>query len=184
MDDIERDDLTNEERAAFSALPRERMPGPLLEERTVRALRERGLLRTQGLRGTAWRRGGGLIAAGLLVFAGGFVSGRWAAPAGAVVEQGMDPIREVVAPTPVQVQQAGTAYVDAVTALVASVERADVQLIEQAREVAVAPLVAVATEIARIAPEDPVTTGILRELPQAVPAQQRQDNMTRYVVWF
>jgi len=46
MDD---DKLTASERAAFARLPRERAPGELLEERTVRALRARGTLgRAQG----------------------------------------------------------------------------------------------------------------------------------------
>ena len=38
------DDLSPDERAAFEALPRERDPGRMLEERTVQALRARGLL--------------------------------------------------------------------------------------------------------------------------------------------
>ena len=45
MDDNE---LTPAERELFAALPREREPGRLLEERTVRALREQGLLKAPG----------------------------------------------------------------------------------------------------------------------------------------
>ena len=37
-------ELTDEERAAFAALPRERLVGDLLEERVVRQLRNEGML--------------------------------------------------------------------------------------------------------------------------------------------
>lgn len=71
-------ELTPEERAAFGALPREREPSRLLEERTVAALRERGHLRPGSrapriLRATA-------AAAAVAVFLGGFAAGRVTAP--------------------------------------------------------------------------------------------------------
>jgi hypothetical protein len=43
--------LTPQEQAAFDALPREADPGRLLEERTVQALRERGLLDGRSISG-------------------------------------------------------------------------------------------------------------------------------------
>ena len=39
------EDLTPEEAAELEALPRERMPSKLLEERTVQMLRQEGLIR-------------------------------------------------------------------------------------------------------------------------------------------
>jgi hypothetical protein len=58
------DELTPREREALKALPRERMPGRLLEERTVQALRQRGLLRAR----RSWTpvRVGMAMAAGLM----------------------------------------------------------------------------------------------------------------------
>ena len=38
------DDLAPSERKALEALPRERAPNPMLEERVVQALRDRGVL--------------------------------------------------------------------------------------------------------------------------------------------
>jgi len=47
MHDREEDQLTAAEREAFEALPREAMPGRLLEERVVSGLRARGLVRAR-----------------------------------------------------------------------------------------------------------------------------------------
>jgi hypothetical protein len=70
-------ELTDQEREALARLPREAAPPPRLEEATVTALVERGLLRR-----TARRRrvaGWGLAAAAAVaLFAGGFFAGRQA----------------------------------------------------------------------------------------------------------
>jgi hypothetical protein len=69
-------ELTAAERAAFDSLPRERVPGDLLEERVVGELRRRGLLGSSGHRrlrfGNALR-----IAAAIALFAGGVATGRF-----------------------------------------------------------------------------------------------------------
>src|SRR5215218_235212 len=78
-------ELTPAERELFAALPREREPGRLLEERTVRALRERGLLQaTQAPAHDARRRlrfpaawVSGAIAAGIALFLGGLATGQY-----------------------------------------------------------------------------------------------------------
>ena len=44
MPERDRNGLTERERAEFAALPRERDPGRLLEERTVKALRQERLI--------------------------------------------------------------------------------------------------------------------------------------------
>src|SRR6059058_1394565 len=77
------DELTPQERAMFAALPREREPGRLLEERTVRALREQGLLRATAAPGrilrfpAAWISGA--MAAGIALFLGGLATGQYVA---------------------------------------------------------------------------------------------------------
>ena len=66
-------------RAALSALPRETIPPPALEDAIVRALSARGLLRP----GTRWSvrlAAIAAIAAAALLFLGGFAWGRRTAP--------------------------------------------------------------------------------------------------------
>ena len=71
------DELTSAEREAFAALPREALPGDLLEERTVRALAEQGYLRRRhALRprpALAWAVA---AAACAIFFVAGFTVGR------------------------------------------------------------------------------------------------------------
>src|SRR5690349_21240103 len=81
MDDNE---LTPAERELFAALPREREPGRLLEERTVRALREQGLLKAPVQQADTRRRLrfpaawiSGAIAAGIALFLGGLATGQY-----------------------------------------------------------------------------------------------------------
>ncbi len=76
MNDERFDDLTAAESADFAALPRVSAPPPVLEERVVAALKERGILRNR--RSFALRLGlpiGALAAAGIL-FAAGLAAGR------------------------------------------------------------------------------------------------------------
>ena len=72
-DEIE---LTSEERAALAALPREMAPSDLLEERVVRALRNRGEfdspVRGKSSLVLAWR-----VAAAMALFAGGVATERY-----------------------------------------------------------------------------------------------------------
>src|SRR5688500_7674429 len=80
-DDMEEDGMTPDLRRALQALPRERDPGRLLEERTVRALRERGMIEAARAGGRvrriprAWL--GGAVAAGIALFASGLAMGQW-----------------------------------------------------------------------------------------------------------
>jgi hypothetical protein len=72
-DDFE---LTDVDRAALSALPRETIPPPALEDTIVRALSARGLLRPSA----RWSVRLAAIAAAALLFLGGFAWGRRTAP--------------------------------------------------------------------------------------------------------
>jgi hypothetical protein len=76
-------ELTVEERAALAALPREMDTGDLLEERVIRALRDKGTLpvarpRAGSTLSIAWK-----IAAAVTLFAGGVATGRYAVANGA-----------------------------------------------------------------------------------------------------
>ena len=181
------DELTPEELRLFAALPREREPGRLLEERTVRALRERELVAPPGRRlrfPTAWV--GGAVAASLALFTGGIAVGQWIGARS--TEHVMAEVRaENARQTALLVQQTGSAYVQALGRLAQVADTAHPAQAAQAREVAVRGLRAAADELVRIAPDDPVASGILagydRARAQAAPA--RADSAAqRQVVWF
>ena len=80
-DEIE---LSDEERAAFAALPRERAPGDLLEERVVRRLRDEGMLlhRSEPRRQNRFARFALRAAAAVVLFAAGVLSERFLASRG------------------------------------------------------------------------------------------------------
>ena len=165
-------ELTDAERESLDALPRETDPGRLLEERTVRALREKGLLaasRASGIavsppahsreHGRPWWRSAAALAAGIALFAGGMSIGqilgsRQTAEAfQSVFEEGDVRLAS-------QVQRAGSEYVAALEAL-ADVDGAAADS-GQALEVALTALWAAANEIVRLAPDDPLAARILQ----------------------
>jgi hypothetical protein len=176
--------LTATEREALAALPRETDPGQLLEERTVRALREKGLLaasRASGLvvapparspaHGRPWWRSAAAIAAGVVLFAGGMSIGQMlgsrqtAEAFQTVFEEGDVRLAS-------QVQRAGSEYVAALEAL-ADVDGSAADS-GQALEVALTALWAAANEIVRLAPDDPLAARILQGF------QARAEDMGQY----
>ena len=174
-DPQERVDLTEAERAALDALPRERDPGQLLEERTVRALREKGLLAHHGPHGqaagsagaagavptssTPWWRSAAAIAAGIALFAGGVSVGQMLG-----ARQTADAFQTVFEESDVQlasqVQRAGSDYVASLVALTEA--NGAVADTSQALEVALAALWAASNEIVRLAPDDPLAARIIQ----------------------
>ncbi|MDB4951863.1 MAG: hypothetical protein JWM27_4512, partial [Gemmatimonadetes bacterium] len=114
----EPDALTPAEHEAFAALPRERAPGRLLEERTVRALRERGLVQPAHRHGAAPRRPwlAAAVAAGIALFACGLATGQWMTGRQAAAEIA-DLRRQDEARAATLVRQTGAAYVAALSAL-------------------------------------------------------------------
>jgi hypothetical protein len=180
-------ELTPAERAAFAALPRERDPGRLLEERTVRALREQGLLTGAPGRGRfrlphAWLVAA--AAAGLAFFAGGTAVGLWLGNRSAerlLAEVQAQNARQAA----LVVQQTGSAWVEALANFAALQDSANPQAAAQGREVAKQLLRAAADEMVRIAPNDPVASGILAGYDRAR-QQQRGAAPTDSVwrVWF
>lgn len=179
------DELTPDERARFRALPRELDPDDALEERTVRALRGEGLLRRAPSRvialslSPAWI--GMAAAACFAIFAGGFAVGSWleARHTTQVVSQlhEQDATRAAAL-----VQQTGSAYVSALSALAAMSDSSSTnpQLV-QGREVAVNALHAAANQMVRIAPEDPLTLRILAGMRRAA---HDSSAATDRLVWF
>lgn len=157
------DELTAEERAAFDALPRRLSPSRMLEERTVRALRVRNLLRPRRTLPEAWRTAA--LAAGIALFAGGTAFGQWLG-----TRQTADAVaaaRGSELSAALQLQQAGTAYLDALAALVQTTESADGEAARQAREVAFA-----------------VYRGASEEIERLQASEQADNTEVGHVIWF
>jgi hypothetical protein len=172
IDDREPVELTPEERAALDALPRERVPGRMLEERTINALRDGGLLGSaaparqsvegparKGERGRPWWTAAAAIAAGIALFTGGLSVGQMLG-ARQTADAFQTVFEEGDARLASRVQRAGSDYV---TALEALAEAGDAAAdTGQALEVALTALWAAANEIVRLAPDDPLTARILQ----------------------
>ena len=161
------DDLTPEERAMFAALPRERDPGRLLEERTVRALRERGLVHAAAKprRAIRFHAGwmSGAIAAGIALFLGGMSMGQHLATKSIATTIEQHDQRQAAQ----LVQQTGSAYVQALARLSQASNTTTGVQGQEGREVAQAMLRAAADEVVRMSPNDPVATGILAAFDRA-----------------
>lgn len=179
------DELPPELRRALNDLPREQAPGDLLEERTVRALRERGLVdrapgRTLRRVPRSWM--GGAVAAGLALFASGLAAGQW---------MGARSTENVVTAIQAEnsrhaallVQQTGSAYVHALEQLASVQDTAGAAQGKEGREVAVRILRAAADELVRIAPDDPVASAVLAGF-QKDTARQGSGAEKQRVVWF
>lgn len=183
------DGLTPELRDALRSLPREADPGDLLEERTVKALKVRGLIREPRRQGfalfhPAWAAAA--AAAVIAVFAGGFAIGQWVAARQA--SETLVALRQAdAAQASALVQQTGSAYLSALATLAeAARSGSGSRDVTQGREVATNILHAAANEMTRIAPDDPLTVQILQGLERAA----RRDTTTtraeeqRKVAWF
>ena len=73
----EDNDLSEHERAALAALPRELAPSDLLEERVVRALKKEGHLGNISKGARPWGRIALRAAAAILLFVGGVATGKY-----------------------------------------------------------------------------------------------------------
>jgi hypothetical protein len=152
-------ELTPEERRALDELPGERTPSDFLEERVVRSLRDRGLLRKERVRVLELTRSrvAAAVAACFLLVVVGFAVGRWSSPS---------TVQGPPAPSPVparhandlavaaSLQQAASAYVIALEDLEASLQTAGGEQARQGREVALASLYSAAGRVARLVPGD------------------------------
>lgn len=187
MNEHDEEDLTPDLRARLSALPRDVDPGGLLEERTVRALRERGLIEAPAAGGRirriprAWL--GGAAAAGIALFATGLATGQWmgarAAAEAVQATRAADTRQAALA-----VQQTGTAYVQAMSRFAELSDSASAGQTAQGREVAARMLRAAADELVRIAPDDPLASAVLGVFQRADSAQAARAGEKQGVVWF
>ncbi len=74
----ENHELSEQERTALAALPRELTPSDLLEERVVRALKSEGHFNRATRGRSQWTRAIVRIAAAIALFAGGVATGHYA----------------------------------------------------------------------------------------------------------
>jgi hypothetical protein len=181
------DELTPEERRAFDTLPRERVPNRALEERTVQALRGRGLLGSPARSGITVSARRVTVAAAAVAtvvvgsFALGLYTGSRQTERAMLAMHEQDNLRLAA-----EVQRAGTAYIRALTALSESPRRRDPDAHEQGREAAVAALYAAAEIVVSLTPDDPLATNIVR-----VSEEMSRDRsaaggkgVERRIVWF
>lgn len=184
MTEHQDNELTAQEQAAFAALPRERNASAMLEQRTVRALRSRGLLgRGSSLRVRAWIAAAGVAAAAAL-FMGGLAVGQWLGTR-TVAQSMANTQAESALEMAVAVQRAGSAYVTALSALAQTADTSSNSAIAQGREAALTALYAAVHELVLLAPDDPVAVTLWDVL-------ERQRQLTsdvaqlqvRNVVWF
>jgi len=184
------DELTPEERAAFGALPRERIPPAALEERVVGALRAEGLL---GAPVTAARPAGprrasswlvAAAAAAVALFASGVAVGQWSAGRGmadavsAALDRSGDPAQAAT-----EVQEAGSEYVRAVARLAELAGGGDARDVASGTEAARVALHAAALELARLSPDDPTLRLVLAVLEER--AETPSDSAApRKTIWF
>jgi hypothetical protein len=178
-------DLTPQERAAFDALPREAEPSRLLEERTVQALRERGML--GGRRAESRRWSGPIVAAAvaasIALFVSGLAVGQWLGTrtiATSVAEANHQTAMQAAA----AVQRAGSAYVTALATLVQLADSSDASSVEQGREAALAALYAAVGELVLLAPDDPVSVSVRELLEPRIQTEGTGQPEIRNVVWF
>jgi hypothetical protein len=183
-------DLTFEERTALQELPRKRAPSRLLEERVVRALRDESLL---GPTRALWRRPRlslmvASVAASLVLFAGGIAVGHWMGTRSTA--QAFLAVREQdAALTALRVQEAGTAYVEALAALGELAGglalEGNGRELDQGVEAALVALYAAAFELARISPDDGDIARIVQLLEeQGDAAGESRAAGAQQFIWF
>ena len=178
------DELTQEERDAFAALPRQHIPPADLEDRVVDALHGQGLLVEQRRRRPQRNWLATAAAAGAVAFfASGMAVGQWmggqstAEVVTAVLEQ--DPISRALA-----VQAAGSEYVRAVARLSDLMDGEYSGALDPGREAGRTALHAAALELARLSPNDPAIQMVLSVLEQQMGAGAAQQGAVRKTIWF
>ncbi len=156
-------ELTDAEKRALEQLPRDRVPSRALEDRVVRALRDRGLLQPPHARVIEMtaRRIVGVAAACIVLLATGFVLGQWVeerqfADSASLEEESLSAAASV--------QEAGSAYLLALEHLTDLPDSVGAQQAAQGQEVAMATLCTAVDRIARAVPRNIVAGRLLAAL--------------------
>ena len=185
MQERDKNGLTEREQAEFAALPREREPGRLLEERTVKALQRERLI-GRSLR-PRWYRRAPLVAAGvaasIALFASGLAVGQWLG-----TRTVADSMAAANSQTAMQAaaagQRAGSAYVLALAALTQLAETTANAAVAPGREAAVNSLHAAVRELVLLAPDDPMAVTLRQELERVSSGGDAGVTQVNNLVWF
>jgi len=185
MHEHNENELAKQERAEFAALSRERDPGRMLEERTVKALRRERLI-GRPLR-QRWYLRAPLVAAGLAasiaLFASGLAVGQWLGTR-TVADSMAAANQQTVMQAAAAVQRAGSAYVMALAALTQMADTTESQAVAQGREAAVNSLYAAVRELVVLAPDDPMAVTIRQELERLRLGGGAEVTQVQNLVWF
>ena len=176
------DDLTPTERKAFASLETQNPPSRLLEERTVRALKDAGLLKRK------WRFSSPRViaaaAAAAVLYLGVLATGQWLATR-QTTQIVSDLQRDHALEAAALVQRTGSAYAQAIASLASLRTPGDSISVSQGREVALAALYSAANELVRLTPDDPVVVRILQAMDEErVDPDTTPSANTRRVIWF
>lgn len=176
------DDLTPEERQAFAALEKHNEPSRMLEERTVRALRAEGLLRSRRRVSLPWLVAA--AAAGAMLYLGGFATGQWLSNR-QTTRIVSDLERNHALEAAALVQKTGSAYAQAIAGLAGLRMPSDSPSVLQGREVALSALYSAANELVRLTPDDPLVVRILQVMEdEKIDTTAERPAGTRRVIWF
>lgn len=180
------DELSDAEKRAFAALPREMDPPADLEDRAVALLRRAGHLPTPL---TAYRRTAaqphrklwafGAVAAAAAIFVSGLAVGQ---NIGLNKATSSFIMARTASEAANQVQRTGDRYIAALASLGQLRDTSDVAGRERAKETALAVLGAAAEEISHLAPDDPLAAAVLRGLNER--NRNRSDAPSRSVIWY
>ena len=183
------DELSDAERRAFAALPRELAASAALEERTVMLLRQRGHLpiplvpymRSQAGRRPSWWIAAAAAAA-IAIFFTGMAVGQYLGMTSA--ERVANASARTAQEAAQRVQLTGDLYVAALASLSRLSDSASAPDRERARQAAMQALGAAAEQMAHIAPEDPLAAAVLRGLNQRNRTVTGSDAPSRSVIWY
>ncbi len=190
MTDDLHDDLSPAELRAFGALPREATPPAHLEDRTVAALRARGVLptpigarvRPSAGRWPSWMPAAAAAAA-IALFLSGMAVGQMVGAQAALRVAQASASAASASEAAAHIEHTGRLYVEALSSLNRFSDTLNVQARDNARAAAVRVLAAAAEEIAHVAPDDPLAAAVLRGINQEHRTAGR-DVPSRSVIWY
>jgi hypothetical protein len=180
-------ELSPSEKHAYESLSKERIPSPMLVEKTVRSLRKQGILRARWsfmVQFTPLRLAGA-IAATIILMIGMFGAGYMihTSPQPTMFS---DAFKNSDLKISTSLQRAGTDYLEALNALASTIKTNNDADTIQGSEVAFNFLYTFADKTVRILPDNPVASNILQAFDTTETlycADQNAGNKSR-IIWF
>jgi hypothetical protein len=179
------DELTPSEQKAMEALPRERVPSADLEDRVVDALRERGVLLARKSRVVELSSGriAGVVAACLVLVAGGFTLGFWGNSL-RTAQNGTDGYPPGGMSVAATLQHAGTVYLAALEELAALPDSTHGEEMLQGREVALRTLYTATDQVTKIVPKSYLAGQLLHVIQTSEGIGSHDEIPARQAIWF